>query len=94
MHVRLVDPRDTGWEVNEPVFRVYFWRELETPVDGAEQAYASDEYEVTDADVREVISWADQQSAGRTYTLHVLVPHPWPEELGLINLAGNDPTRH
>ena len=95
MHVRPVDKRDTGWEIDEPVFRVYFWHELGTPPDGAEQAYASDCFEVTDAEVREVIYWADEQSAGRTYTLHVLVPQPRPQGLlGLINLAGINPTQH
>jgi hypothetical protein len=93
MHVRPVDSRDTRSEIDEPVFRVYFWRDLGTPPDGAGRAYASDEYEVTDADVREVIYWADEESAGRTYTLHVLVPDLRSEELGLINLAGVDPTR-
>ena len=41
--IKAVDPRDTTWEDNHPVFRVYFWR----GIDG----WSSDEYEITDAGV-------------------------------------------
>lgn len=45
-----VDPRDGRWEVDRPVYRVYFWRP-----DGR----ACDEYELRGAaDVTEVLEWA------------------------------------
>jgi hypothetical protein len=78
-----VDPRDQTWELGEPSCRVYFH-----DIDGA-----SDEYQLSGADIEEVLVWAGVQRRTRTYVLYVRVPHG---SLGLIRLAGahpNDPTR-
>jgi hypothetical protein len=73
-----VDPRDTRWERYAPAYRVYFW-------DGG----SSDEYEITDADVPEVLAWAETQAqrTNRTYVLWLRHEdrHDGP---GLIRLAG------
>lgn len=86
MEIRPIDPRDTGWEVPHPVFRVYFW----------DRHYTSYEYEVTGADVHEVIEWAEGKAGHQlTYVLYALVDRgegvDGVDRLGLIQLAGRDP---
>jgi hypothetical protein len=76
--VRDVDPRDQAWELDEPSYRVYFH----------EPEGGSDEYEVSGADVVDVISWADAQRGVRTYVLYACVPR---DGLGLVRLLGTDP---
>ena len=78
MHVCPVDPRDPRWEIDRPSYHVYFH--------GAQGA--SYEYEISDADVPEVISWAEAQRGTRTYVLYVCVPN---DGLGLVRLMGADP---
>jgi hypothetical protein len=76
--VRRVDPRDQSWEVEHPNYRVYFH----------DAGGGQDEYEVRDADVTEVLSWAEAQRARRTFVLYACVPS---DGLGLVRLQGNDP---
>jgi hypothetical protein len=78
MEINLVDPRDQTWEIDQPRYRVYFHG----------PAGASDEREITGADVAEVIAWADSHRDARTYVLYVCVPGA---DLGLVRLAGIDP---
>ena len=80
-----MDPRDERWEVWQPAYRVCFWRSLQG-------GYRSREFELSGGDVLEVLSWADRNAEdGETFTLHVTASSP--EGLGLIRLAGDDPTR-
>lgn len=79
VHVRSIDPRDQTWEQNHPAYRVYFH-----DADGL-----SDEYEVTGADVEDVIAWAHTQLGKRTFVLYVAVAEP--DGLGLVRLLGHDP---
>jgi hypothetical protein len=74
-----VDPRDAGWELHEVAYRVYFW-----------QGTSSDEWRLTEADVREVLTWAHENAHGRRIT--VWVEHVADGELGLIRLEGWEPT--
>jgi hypothetical protein len=62
--IRAVDPRDQTWELERPSYRVYFH-----DANGAQ-----DEYEVLDADVVEVLAWAQTQRADRTFVLYACVP--------------------
>jgi hypothetical protein len=78
MEIIRVDPRDETWDVWAPRYRVYFWA-----------GTASDEYEIADADVGQVIEWAEGERGNRTYTLYVCVEK---DGLGLVRLAGADPT--
>src|SRR5688572_22126988 len=93
MHVTPVDPRDASWEVDQPAYRVYFWRRPQTahdmPVD--QVMWWSDEYEITGADIDEVLAWT-HASAGPhgLFTLWVVSRHGG--ELGLIRLLGFEPT--
>ena len=78
MDIRKVDPRDQTWEVGRPSYRVYFH----------DAAGASDEHEVSGADVAVVIDWAELKKGERTYVLYACVAH---DGLGLVRLAGSDP---
>lgn len=88
MQITSIDPRDQRWEIDEPVYRVYF---ADGPKDPS-RSVAIFEKRITGArSVTEVIAWADND--GREYTLWVEVPDE-DYGLGLILLAGEDPNRH
>lgn len=82
--------RDQRWELDEPVYRVYFWRP-----DGS----ACRQYELREvADVTEVLEWArtfPETEAG----LAGWVPEIWVthqsrvDGLGLIRLMGRRPNQ-
>jgi hypothetical protein len=58
---------------------------------GFPMGFAAVEFEVTGADVRETIAWAEATAgADRTYTLYA-VAQCAEGELGLLRLAGADP---
>jgi hypothetical protein len=78
MEIGAVDPRDQTWELDGPRYRVYFH----------EPNGASDEYEIREADVTEVLAWAEEHKAGRTFVLYACVPG---DGLGLVRLHGSDP---
>ncbi len=81
MEVRPVDPRDIEWETDLVAYRVYFWA-----------GTTSDEYEITDAaDIHAVIAWAEENAAGRTYTLYARLMNG--DTPGLVQLSGVDPTQ-
>ena len=84
MDARLVDPRDIEWEVLSPAYRVYFWRRRPG-------GYESEEFQLDGAtDVAEVLGWAEQRAEARTFTVYAVVDALG--ELGLVQLAGVDPT--
>ena len=93
MEARPIDPRDIAWEQDNPAYRVYFW---ELSSDGF--APASDEWQITDASVHEVITWAEKERGDRNYEL--FIEHQernegrtgWVDSLGLIRLSGENPT--
>jgi hypothetical protein len=76
-----VDLRDQVEEVDEPFYRVYVWGR-----DGT-----SHEFEITGADIHEVLAWADRNVKGRTYPLWVAVPGRPDQGVSLVRLAGWDP---
>lgn len=77
MKTKGVDPRDQTWEIEQPKYRIYFH-----DADGA-----SNEYEVADGDVDEVLAWADAVRGDRTFVLYACVPR---DGLGLLRLQGRD----
>jgi hypothetical protein len=79
VNVTGIDPRDERWGVDTPAYRVYFHDARGT----------SDEYELTGADVTEVLAWAETERRGRTYVAYVCTTGR--DGLGLIRLAGADP---
>ena len=88
IEARPVEPRDVTISVDAPTFRVYFWR--------SPPSLACREFEVTGADVDEIIEWAeDHKAAGETYELGVLTPVAEMQEgdVVLTRIKGTDPTR-
>ena len=78
MRARPVGPRDQTSEVDDPAYRVTFWA-----------GQASDQWELSEADLDEVLAWINQTAEGRTHSLWV-VRHE-DSGLELIRLRGIDP---
>ncbi|MFH8411293.1 hypothetical protein ACH4FX_42005 [Streptomyces sp. NPDC018019] len=95
MRTVIVDPRDITWEDEEPVFRVYFWKKTwESEHPDEPDTYESIEWEVSEADVKEVISWADAYARREgidMYTFYLRASDARGRP-GLIKLFGVDPT--
>jgi len=85
--VHLVDPRDITWEMDNPIFRVYFWY-LQYP-ERADSGWASQEWEITGTDVSNVQKWAEDQANGRRFVLYARVETA--DGHGLIRLQGTGP---
>jgi hypothetical protein len=96
MHVIVdgVDPRDTQWEVDSPVYRVYFWHQPPAPPAGVAQEHVGwhcDEYRLSDvADVEEVIDWA-RKKAQSDQSFVIYVEQRDGQRSGLARLFGVDP---
>lgn len=78
METSTVDPRDQLWQLEHPKYRVYFH----------DANGSSEEYEISGADVDQVLSWAQLKKGDRTFVLYACVPL---EGLGLVRLLGRDP---
>ena len=89
-----VDPRDIEWDVERPTYRVDVWERPSAPEGVAQEAmaYHRDTYRISDADdVDEVLAWARATTRpGQTFSLYVECRDDG--RLGLIRLAGVDPT--
>ena len=60
MIIEGVDPRDTQWEVDCPVYRVYLWHQPPAPlgVSQGQMGWHCDEYRLSEATgVKEVLDW-------------------------------------
>ena len=87
-----VDERDSSWEVADPRFRVYLHSS------GPETTYGSTwTYDITGADVLQVIDWAQRQAGDRlTYAVALVYDDAASERLnlghgrGLVWLVGMD----
>jgi hypothetical protein len=92
MRLTQVDERDSSWEDDSPRFRVY--------LHGSGQASTSswtDTYDITGADVLQVIDWAQRQAGDRlTYAVALVRDDLDQERLnpgharGLVWLVGRD----
>jgi hypothetical protein len=81
-----VDPRDQRWEVWNPTYRVHFWRPLG---DG----HSAREFEIAAGDVEEALAWVgEHRDVEETFALFAVVSRD--DDLGLVRLAGTDPTRN
>ena len=73
------------------MFRVYFWERSDDGEPGEPVSRASDEYELTETDAHEALTWADE-SAGSDFTYAMyLVLNDSVRGLGMVKLAGQDP---
>jgi hypothetical protein len=89
-----IDHRDTEWEVEGPVYRVYIWHQPQAPEGVAQELmmFHSDEYRLSGAvDVGEVIDWA-RTTAGPDQSFTLYVEHCHGDSPGLIHLMGVDPS--
>lgn len=92
MEVRQVDERDSSWEDPAPRFRVYLHGSGPDSTPGS-----TDTYDITGADVLQVIDWA-QRRAGDTLTYAVALVRDDPAQevlnpghgRGLVWLVGTD----
>lgn len=90
-----VDPRDIEWEVDRPVYRVYFWHRPPAPPGVAPEhaGWHCDEHRLNDvADVIEVIDWARGRSRS-DQTFVIYVEQRDGNRSGLVRLLGADPNR-
>ena len=89
-----VDPRDTQWEVDRPVYRVYFWHQPPAPAGAAQEQvmWHCDEYRLIETTgVEEVLDWAHSGARpDQTFTLYL--EHHDAHRSGLVRLLGMDPT--
>jgi hypothetical protein len=83
---RPIDPRDVGWEVWDPAYRVRFWAPL------ASGGWTVRDFEVAAPDVSAALSWAEQhRERGEVTQVFAVVPQR--DDLGVVRLVGDDPTR-
>ena len=92
MRVTDADERDSSWEDDHPRFRVYLHGSRE-----ASTAGWTDTYDITDADVLQVIDWAQRQAGHRLTYAVALVRDDLDKERvnpghgrGLVWLVGMD----
>jgi hypothetical protein len=88
------DPRDTRWEADRPVYRVYFWHQPPAPPGVAQEhvMWHCDEYRLSDVtDVEEVLAWA-RGTARPDQTYVVYVEQRDGDRSGLVRLLGTDPS--
>ena len=74
-----IDPLDQTSEVDDPAYRAHFW----------DSQGACDEWELTGADLDEVLDWVRANSNGRTHSLWAVVRSG--KDVELIRLRGVDP---
>ena len=91
-----VDERDSGWEDHRPRFRVYLHGSGESSTGGWTATY-----DITGADVLQVIDWAQSQAGdSRTYAVALVYDDKANEESspgsgrGLVWLVGMDGNDH
>jgi hypothetical protein len=97
VHIEQVDERDSSWEQSRPRFRVYLHGSGESSTDGW-----TDTYDVTGADVLQVIDWAQRQAGDSlTYAIALVSdddgqeqrnPGPGRGLVWLVGMDGNDVT--
>lgn len=59
-----IDPRDQTSQLDDPTYRVYFWS-----ADGS----AKEEWELSEADLGEVLDWVATSSGGRRHSLWAVI---------------------
>lgn len=64
MRTSEVDERDSDSDVSDPVFRVYFFEG-----DRRTESFGVSCFDVADADVAQVLEWADASAVGRSFAL-------------------------
>lgn len=96
MDIEPVDPRDIGWEDDNPTFRVTFWERRGSRND---TMWSRSDYDVKGAGVDEILAWAkakdekswsSSESSTAVVTVKVLAP-AWLGRRGAIRILGAEP---
>jgi hypothetical protein len=90
MHARQIDPRNVAWEKEQRTYRVYF-QQLDDEY-GPGKGKVSEEWEITDADLSQVLTWISDHSRNLPFTLYAYIADD--KEPGLLHLmtrAGAQP---
>lgn len=95
MRVEPVDERDSGWEDYGPRFRVYVFDESgrsALPDGSLAQGYATSTWDITGADMLDVLRWAQDQAGERGLFSVALVADGYGAnaDRGLVWLVGMD----
>ncbi|WP_133755308.1 hypothetical protein [Naumannella halotolerans] len=77
-----IDPRDQTSEFDAPTYRVFFWE--------GNGGCACEEWELSEADLDEVLEWIPAHSHGRPHSLWAVV-RGGRDEVTQIRLRGIDP---
>lgn len=85
MDARPVSPTDQTREVGDPEYRVFFWSRPTVP----RGMWTSDEWELSNAEVPEVLEWAELHRAGRVASVWAVIPND--DGVTHIRLLGRDP---
>ncbi|QCX26247.1 hypothetical protein [Nocardioides jishulii] len=89
-----VDERDSAWEDEQPRFRVYFQYPGEQPSVDSMAGMWTATYDVTGADVLQVVDWAQRRAGDElVYSVALVLdrPHRFPgDERGLLWVVGMD----
>jgi hypothetical protein len=90
MRTSEVAVNDGRWETDASSYRVYFWSKLTEPDPPDVPVWKCTPVKVTEVgDVSDVLEWARDNAAGRTYTVYVEVD---ADPRGLLQIFGEDPT--
>jgi hypothetical protein len=76
-----IDPREQTWQDDAPSYRVFLWDR---------HGGACEEWEISEADVDEVLAWTDDRTGDGSASVWV-VQHR-ADRVGHIRLRGVDPT--
>lgn len=88
MRAQPVDARDQRWQFDEPTYRVVF-RSQPSGAD-PDPGWQSDEWEISGADIDEVLTWVRDHAGGRRASLWVVTRSG--TDVTHTRLAGSDPT--
>jgi len=88
MDIRSIDPRSANLIIDTPIYRVEFWHHL--PSHGAAQAMRSETFEVSGADVTDVLAWASGKSEAEESEFVLYVSIASRADVTLFRLAGSD----
>jgi hypothetical protein len=102
MKIVPVDERTAEWELDTPLYRVYFWERGKGPAEASGVGYGLKSYEISGAgDVFEVIAWANAHSgpgrgeiysgSDRSYVIYAVADRHVRK--GIVRLIGVDPDR-
>ncbi|HTF55118.1 MAG TPA: hypothetical protein VK735_47380 [Pseudonocardia sp.] len=93
--VRIIDPPMDDLrsdDPNSPAYEVTFWSRLSEPTDlpAHERGWLASVVQLAEADVKQVIQWAEENVGDRTYQIKVAVASR-DDGLNLVWLYGTNP---